>query len=225
MAIGCTINTNWERPDRALIEALASFAVANVDDCMFRTAAIHSAIRPLNRIKFCGPAFTVRVPEGDNLLLHKALDLVQPGDVLMIDAGGGETRAIFGEIMATYAELRGVAAMVVDGCIRDYDALSRMEKMAVYARGATPNGPYKNGPGEIGTTIQVGGRIVKPGDIVLGDADGVITMDPADAPAILEAVRAVEKKEAAILDAMRRDGSYDRPWVDDMLRKLGCEGL
>ena len=72
MAIGCTINTNWERPDRALIEALASFAVANVDDCMFRTAAIHSAIRPLNRIKFCGPAFTVRVPEGDNLLLHKA---------------------------------------------------------------------------------------------------------------------------------------------------------
>ena len=225
MAIGCKINLNWERPAQELLDALKQFPVANVDDCMFRTAAIHSAIRPLNGISFCGTAFTVRVPEGDNLLLHKALDLVQPGDVLMIDAGGGETRAIFGELMATYAELRGVAAMVVDGCVRDYDALSRMEKMAVYARGATPNGPYKNGPGEIGSVIQVGGRIVKPGDIVLGDADGVITMDPADAPAILEAVKAVEKKEAAIMETMLRDGTYNRPWVDEMLKALGCEGL
>lgn len=225
MAIGCKINTMWERPDRALIEALSAFPVANVDDCMFRTAAIHSAIRPVNRVKLCGTAFTVRVPEGDNLLLHKALDLVQPGDVLMVDAGGGETRAIFGEIMATYAQLRGVAGMVVDGCVRDYDALSRMEDMAIYAKGATPNGPYKNGPGEIGTVIQVGGRIVKPGDIVLGDADGVITIDPADAPALIEAVRAVEEKEAAIMDRMRRDGTYDRPWVDQLLKSLGCEGL
>ena len=223
MAIGCKIN--WNRPAQALLDALKEFPVANVDDCMFRTAAIHSAIRPLNNIKFCGTAFTVRVPEGDNLLLHKALDLVQPGDVLMIDAGGGETRAIFGEIMATYAEMQGVAAMVVDGCVRDYEALSQMEKMAIYAKGATPNGPYKNGPGEIGTVIQVGGRIVRPGDIVMGDADGVITMDPADAPTILEAVKAVEKKEAAIMDTMRRDGTYNRPWVDEMLKALGCEGI
>ena len=192
---------------------------------MFRTAAIHSAIRPVNKVRLCGTAFTVRVPEGDNLLLHKALDLVQPGDVLMIDAGGGETRAIFGELMASYAQMCGVAGMVVDGCVRDYEALSQMDKMAIYARGATPNGPYKNGPGEIGTTIQVGGRIVHPGDIVLGDADGVITMDPADAPAILEAVRAVEKKEAAIMETMQRDGTYIRPWVDEMLRQLGCEGI
>jgi RraA family protein len=192
---------------------------------MFRTAAIHSSIRPVNRVPLCGTAFTVRVPEGDNLMMHKALDLVQPGDVLMIDAGGGETRAIFGELMATYARLRGVAGIVVDGCVRDYDGLSQMEDMAIYAKGATPNGPYKNGPGEIGTVIQVGGRIVKPGDIVLGDADGVITIDPADAPAILEAVRGVEQKEAAIMETMLRDGTYIRPWVDEMLKALGCEGL
>ena len=223
MAIGCKIQKNWERPGKELMEELKKFPVANVDDCMFRTAAIHSAIRPLNRIGFCGPAFTVRVPEGDNLMLHKALDMLQPGDVLMIDAGGGETRAIFGELMATYAEMKGCAAMVVDGCVRDYDALSEMKTMAVYARGATPNGPFKNGPGEIGTVIQVGGRIVKPGDIVMGDADGVITIDPADAPAILEAVRAVEKKEAAIMETMKTEGTYIRPWVDEMLRQLGCE--
>ena len=219
MAIGCKINLNYERPDWALVEALKEFPVANIDDCMNRTAAIHSSIRPMNKTRLAGVAFTVRVPEGDNLFFHKALDLVQPGDVVMIDAGGGETRAIFGEIMAKYCRIRGVAGIVVDGCVRDTDYL------AIYAKGSTPNGPYKNGPGEIGTVIQVGGRVIKPGDIILGDSDGVIAVDPADAPALIEATKAVQEKEASIMAAMERDGSYNRPWVDEKLREIGCNDV
>lgn len=225
MAIGCKINLNYERPDWALVEALKEFPVANIDDCMNRTAAIHSSIRPLNKTRLAGIAFTVRVPEGDNLFFHKALDLVQPGDVVMIDAGGGETRAIFGEIMAKYCRLRGVAGIVVDGCVRDTDYLESLTDMAIYAIGSTPNGPYKNGPGEIGTVIQVGGKVIKPGDIILGDSDGVIAVDPADAPALIEATKAVQAKEEAIMAAMERDGSYTRPWVDETLRKLGCNDV
>jgi len=223
MAIGCKINLNYERPAKELVEAFKEFPVANIDDCMNRTAAIHSSIRPLNKTPLAGVAFTVRVPEGDNLFFHKALDLAQPGDVVMIDAGGGETRAIFGEIMAEYCRLRGVAGIVVDGCVRDSDYLSSLTDMAIYAKGITPNGPYKNGPGEIGTVIQVGGRIVKPGDIVVGDSDGVIVIDPADAEALIAATAAVQKKEAAIMDVLHKEGTYNRPWVDEKLREIGCE--
>jgi len=224
MAIGCKINLNYERPAKELVNALKEFPVANVDDCMFRTAAIHSSIHAFNKTRLAGVAFTVRVPEGDNLFFHKAMDLIQPGDVVMIDAGGGETRAIFGELMAEYCRIRGAAGIVVDGCVRDTDYLRSLTDMAIYAKGSTPNGPYKNGPGEIGTVIQVGGRIVKPGDIVLGDADGVITIDPADAPALIQAAAAVQKKEAGIMELIQQ-GSYDRPWVDEKLRELGCNGI
>ena len=225
MAIGCKINLNYKRPARELVEALKEFPVANIDDCMNRTAAIHSSIRPLNKTRLAGVAFTVRVPEGDNLFFHKALDLVQPGDVVMIDAGGGETRAIFGELMVRYCQIRGVAGIVVDGCVRDTEYLQSLTNMAIYAKGSTPNGPYKNGPGEIGTVIQVGGKVVKPGDIILGDSDGVIVVDPEDAPALIEATKAVQEKEAQIMDTMDRDGTYIRPWVDEQLRKLGCNDI
>ena len=225
MSIGCKINLNYERPAKELVEAFKEFPVANIDDCMNRTAAIHSSIRPLNKTPLVGVAFTVRVPEGDNLFFHKALDLAQPGDVVMIDAGGGETRAIFGEIMAEYCRIRGVAGIVVDGCVRDSDYLSSLTDMAIYAKGITPNGPYKNGPGEIGTVIQVGGRIVKPGDIVVGDSDGVIVIDPADAEALIAATAAVQKKEAGIMEVMHKEGTYTRPWVDEKLREIGCEGV
>ena len=223
MAIGCKINLNYERPDWALVEALKEFPVANIDDCTDRTAAIHSSIRPLNQTRLAGIAFTVRVPEGDNLLLHKALDLVQPGDVVMIDAGGGETRAIFGEIMAKYCRIRGVAGIVVDGCVRDTDYLESLTDMAIYAIGSTPNGPYKNGPGEINVPVVIGGQVVHPGDIVVGDADGVIIISPADAEALAAASRATTKKEEKIMAGILEKCEYIRPWVDEKLKEIGCD--
>ena len=118
-AIGCRIRTDFPRPPRELVELFRGVPVANIDDCMNRMAAIDAAIRPLNAAPLLGTAFTVKVAEGDNLMFHKAMDMAQPGDVFMIDAGGCTERSIFGELMLTYCKVRGVAGVVVDGAVRD----------------------------------------------------------------------------------------------------------
>lgn len=220
--IGCRIVTGHCRPDTGLVNRFRELPVANIDDCMNRMAAVHQDIRPVNNAKLLGPAFTVKVPQGDNLMFHKAMDLAMPGDVIVIDAGGMSNRAIFGELMINYCKLRGIAGVIVDGTIRDYDTLSQMD-FPVYARGINPNGPYKNGPGEIGTTITFGGQVVRPGDIIAGDADGIIIIRPEEAAELADKAEAVLKKENGIMETMERDGSYKRPWVDEKLQELGCE--
>lgn len=220
--IGCRIVTGHSRPDLSLINRFKELPVANVDDCMNRMAAVCQDIRPMNSAKLLGPAFTVKVPQGDNLMFHKAMDLALPGDVIVIDAGAMDNRAIFGELMINYCKLRGLAGVIVDGAIRDYDTISQMD-FPVYARGICPNGPYKNGPGEIGTAISFGGQIVRPGDIIAGDADGIIVIRPEEAEELADQAEAVLKKETDIMETMKRDGTYNRPWVDEKLLELGCE--
>lgn len=224
MGSGCKIIRDFERAPARLVELFRDIPVANVDDCMGRIAALDQQIRPLNRSHLLGTAFTIRVPQGDNLMFHKAMDLAQPGDVVMIDAGGGTNRAIFGSLMASYCKVRGVAGIVVDGSVRDLEELQAMEDFAVYARGISPNGPYKNGPGEINVPICVGGISVRPGDIVVGDQDGIVVIHPEDAETIAAAARNVMKKEEALLRGILQ-GSYVRPWVDEKLEELGCEYL
>ena len=219
-AIGCRIRTDFPRPPRELVELFRGVPVANIDDCMNRMAAIDAAIRPLNAAPLLGTAFTVKVAEGDNLMFHKAMDMAQPGDVFMIDAGGCTERSIFGELMLTYCKVRGVAGVVVDGAVRDAGAIAGMD-LPVYARGVTPNGPYKNGPGEINYPISLGGVIVNPGDIVVGDADSVLVIRPGEAGDLAKAARAVVEKEASIMAGILK-GAYPRPWVDAKLRELGC---
>lgn len=218
---GYSINLDYTRPDRALVELFRDIPVANIDDCMNRTAAVDGAIRPLNRTPLLGTAFTVQVPEGDNLMFHKAMDLAQPGDVIVIDAGGDTNRAIFGGLMISYCKVRGLAGVIVDGAIRDYRELADMD-FPVYAKGVTPNGPYKNGPGTIGETISFGGKVVRPGDIIVGDEDGIIIIKPEQAEELHKAAQGVVAKEAAILDNILNRHSYDRPWVDEQLTKTGC---
>ena len=221
--IGCKVVTDFVRPDPKLVEAFRGMPVANIDDNMGRTAAVHQSIRPLNKVPLVGVAFTIKVPQGDNLMFHKAMDMAQPGDVIMIDAGGSVDRAIFGELMATYCRSRGIAGIVCDGAIRDCDGLSKMTDFAVYAKGVTPNGPYKNGPGEINTPVVIGGKLVHPGDIIVGDADGVIIISPEDAEEIAAATYATMKKEEKIMADIVEKGEYIRPWVDEKLREIGCE--
>ena len=219
--VGYSINLDYTRPDRALVELFRDIPVANIDDCMNRTAAVDGAIRPLNRTPLLGTAFTVQVPEGDNLMFHKAMDLAQPGDVIVIDAGGDTNRAIFGGLMISYCKVRGLAGVIVDGAIRDYRELADMD-FPVYAKGVTPNGPYKNGPGTIGETISFGGKVVRPGDIIVGDEDGIIIIKPEEAEELHKAALAVVAKEAAILDNILNHHTYTRPWVDDQLTQTGC---
>jgi RraA family protein len=220
--VGCKIIQEFKRPDKSLVEAFKNLPVANIDDCLNRLSSVHQDIRPVNKAKLLGTAFTVKVPEGDNLMFHKAMDMAREGDVIVIEAGGSTNRAIFGELMISYCKARGLAGVIVDGSIRDYDALSIMD-FPVYARGVTPKGPYKNGPGEINTAISFGGQVVHPGDIVVGDADGIVFIRPEEAPSLLEKVESVSKKEEEIMKTILTEGTYKRPWVDTILEEIDCE--
>ena len=224
MAVGCKIIRNFQRPDPTLVERFRGMPVANIDDCMNRIAAVDAAIKPIGyKGQLLGTAFTVKVAQGDNLMFHAAMDLTKPGDVVVIDAGGFTERAIFGELMAAYCKSRGVRGIICDGAIRDYDGLAEMKDFQVYARSATPNGPYKNGPGEINTPVVIGGRLVYPGDIIVGDQDGVLIISPAIAEQNAHATEEVEKKEAVIMEHIVKDGTYVRPWVAEKLKEIGCE--
>ena len=226
MSYGCRIIKDFSRPDPALVERFRGMPVANIDDNMQRIAAVHSDIKPVGyKGQMVGTAFTVRVAAGDNLMLHAAMDLAKPGDVIIIDAGGFTERAIFGELMATYMKIRGIQGVICDGAIRDYGGLAELENFRVYARAATPNGPYKNGPGEINTPVVCGGQTVYPGDIVVADDDGVLFIRPDEAEALADATEKVEAYEANIMKHILEDGTYIRPWVDRKLQEIGCEIL
>lgn len=224
MSIGKVIIKDIVRPDHNVVEAFRGIPAANVGDCMERMASLGPRIRPIGKTSILGTAFTVRVPQGDNLMVHKAMDMAEPGDVLVIDAGGDMNRSIMGGLMTRYCCMRGLAGIVIDGCVRDYEELSQMG-FPIYACGVSPNGPYKNGPGEINVPVKVGDQVVCPGDLILGDADGVVVIRAESAEAVLEAARDVIKKEDAIMDGIVRQHSYPRPWVDEKLTALGYENM
>lgn len=223
MSVGNKIISDFPRPDKELVEQFRGMPVANIDDNMGRIAAVDAALVPMNSSPLVGTAFTIRMPQGDNLMFHKAMDMAQPGDVIMIDAGGSVDRAIFGELMVNYCRSRGIAGIVCDGAIRDRDGIGKLTDFAVYAKGVTPNGPYKNGPGEINTPVVIGGKLVRPGDIIVGDSDGVIIIPPEHAADIAAATRATMKMEEQIMDDIVNKGEYIRPWVDKKLQEIGCE--
>lgn len=218
----CRVYNTFHRPAKELIERFHDIPVANLDDCMGRLAAVHEDIKPIGKAGLVGPALTVKVAEGDNLMMHYAMDLVQEGDILVIDAGGRTERSIFGELMVAYLISKKIGGIVVDGAIRDKDEIAAMG-LPVYARGVTPNGPWKNGPGEVNTPVQVGGRIVHPGDIVVADGDGVLFVSPDEAEELLEKVSALMQGEAKVMQNVKEHGTMDRPWVMEKLKALRCE--
>lgn len=221
--VGMRIYHEVNRPSKELMERVGAFAVSNLADCMGRFFCAGPQIKPFNEVKLLGSAFTVRVPIGDNLMFHKAIDMAQPGDVLVIDGQGDETRSLCGEIMMTYAVSRGIAGFVVDSAIRDSAAIAGLN-LAVYARGVSPMGPSKNGPGEINVPVSCGGAIVKPGYIVVGDADGVVFIDPADAEEIIKKTQILYDNEVKTFAAIKA-GTFDRSWVDKTLKEKGCDYL
>jgi RraA family protein len=219
---GFRIYTKVARPPRELVESFRGMPVANIADNMNRTFVVDARIRPMNRRPLLGTAVTVKSRTADNLMFHKAIDLAQPGDVILVDVQGDTTNSVTGELMITWAEHRGVAGIVIDGAIRDVDAYEDME-ISVYAAGITPKGPYKDGPGEINVPVSIGGVVVKPGDIVVGDSDGIVVIDPKDAPGIIDKVKAMMEREAAIIRNIREKGVWERPWIDATLKEKGCE--
>jgi regulator of RNase E activity RraA len=196
----------------ALLAAFKDAPTSIISDNLDRLAGM-VGLRPFHRSgRMIGTALTVKTRPGDNLAIHKALDLVRPGDVIVVDGGGDETRALVGEIMKNIAESRGAAGYVIDGAIRDVTAFESSD-FPCFARAVIHRGPYKSGPGMMNVPVSVGGAVVAPGDIVVGDEDGVVSFAPSVAETLLEAVRAQLRREEETLKAIREaryEGSYGR---------------
>lgn len=221
MSEGFRVKREWDRVDATIIERARALPVANVSDCMARMFAGGANLRPMHRDGLLvGPALTVRCRPGDNLMLHKAVDMAQPGDVIVCDAGGDTTNALIGELIIAHAKQRGVAGFVLNGAIRDYQAI-RSEDYPVFAAGVTHRGPYKNGPGEIGFAIAIDGMTLEAGDLVMGDADGVLVLPKLQAQAILDRAEKKKQVEDAQMTATL-EGTLDRGWVDRTLSGNGC---
>jgi RraA family protein len=196
--------------------------VANVSDCMSRLFAGGARLRPMhNGRPMSGPALTVRTRPGDNLMVHKALHLAAPGDVIVVDAGGDLTNALIGELMVATAISRKLGGFVINGAIRDARAL-REGDFPVFAAGVTHRGPYKDGPGEINVPIAIDGMVIEPGDLVMGDDDGVLCVPFAQAEALHAATVAKSQAEAQMVAAIHA-GKVDTAWIDATLARLGCE--
>lgn len=195
----------------AVIEAFRGVAVAIVSDNMNRLHGTRS-LRPFHgRGPLAGTAVTVKTRPGDNHALHRVLDLLRPGDVLVVDGAGSLDQALVGEIMMSRAQKLGAAGFVIDGAIRDVGAFAR-SGFPCFARGVTHRGPYKSGPGEINVPVAVDGLVVMPGDIVIGDEDGVVAFDRIYAGPLLEQVRRQEQREADALRAIAED-RFDNGYI------------
>lgn len=224
MSIGFRILTRDRAVPPASAKRFLELPVANVSDSMWRMTAGGARLRPMHSSgQMAGPALTVKTRPGDNLMLHKAIDLAVPGDVIVVDAGGDLTNSLMGELMLAHAVKRGVAGFVIDGAVRDVLAF-REVNLPVFAAGVSHRGPYKDGPGEINVPVAIDGMVIEPGDLVLGDWDGVLAVPFDHVEEIYErtaAKQADEQKQAAAIEA----GTSDRAWVDERLRALGCDGV
>ena len=200
--------------DPAVIAALREIPVAALSDNMHRnigTVGLRPYHRPVSQT-MAGTAVTARSRGGDNLTYLRALEFCRPGDVLVIDCGGDLNNAVVGGILSFYAAHIGVVGVVVDGAIRDVAEIGERE-FPVYARGVTHRGPYKDGPGEINVPISVGGMVVNPGDIVVGDQDGLLAIPQDGVQQLIEKARAHLETEAQTIRAMK-EGRWDRSFID-----------
>ena len=210
------------RPAEAALAPLHDLAVPLLSDCMGR---LYGAVglRPYHRGgRMVGPAFTVKTRPGDNLMIHQALDLAQPGDVIVVDGGGEVANALLGEIMLRWAVARKLGGFVIDGAIRDVEAYARSD-FPCFARGQSHRGPYKDGPGEINVPVCIGGMAVCPGDVMIGDADGVLAF-PVDRLAELTAKAAAKLQQEEADFARIAGGAYPRPWLSEAMRRNGVDG-
>ena len=207
-----------------VVERFSRLPVANVSDSMSRLTSGGAQLRPMHGGGgMAGPALTVKTRPGDNLMFHKAIALAEPGDVIVVDAGGDVTNALMGEMMLMQMAKRGVAGVVINGAIRDA-AYIRGQNLPVFAVGVTHRGPYKNGPGEINVAVAINGMVIEPGDLVVGDDDGVLCVPFGQVEAVFKAAAAkfdAEQKQMANIEA----GTHDASWVDKQLREMKCEGF
>ncbi|WP_382158670.1 RraA family protein [Hydrogenophaga sp. UC242_50] len=211
---------DFERVPPHIVQQAGAYQAAILADVAGRRGALHGRITALRpSMKVVGTAFTVEVRPGDNLMIHAAMSLAQPGDVLVVDGKGDQTAALMGTIMMTACQKLGIAGVVLDGAVRDSLELEEMG-FPVFSVGTNPNGPTKLVPGRIGHPISIGGVTVHPGDLVLGDADGVVIVEREKIEALLPLAEKKVKDEAARIAAIQQ-GDTAAKWLDAALRSAG----
>lgn len=218
--IGFGIDSSFERPALSLIEEIKNFSTPALSDGLNKFGAMDAGIKPiLDSAKIAGPALTLRLRPGDNLMLHKAMGELRKGDVLVVDTGNSRSCCIMGELLATAAIQAGAAGIVIDGGIRDILEL-RERGYPIFYRFICPNVGDKDGPGEIGIPISCGGVPVRSGDIIVGDANGVVVIPPHLAEQVMEDARKkLSYEEKRMQDIL--NGVIVKADVDELLMKKG----
>ncbi len=197
--------------DPSIVAAFGQLSTPLIGDTMGRLSGA-LGLRPYHGTsRLVGPAFTVKTRPGDNLWIHKALDAAAAGDVLVIDGGGIVERALVGELMCSYAKSRGIAGVVVYGAVRDI-AYFREANYPCFASGNTHRGPFRDGPGALQVPVSIGGEAVLPGDLVVADEDGVISIAADEVLQVLAATQKLASKEEVDKAAIK-SGTWDRSWV------------
>lgn len=221
MSIGFQVLQRPRKVDPQWVERYRELPVANVSDSMNRMTAAGTRLRPMHRQGvLAGPALTVKARPGDNLMLHYALDIAEPGDVIVVDAGGDLTNALIGEMMVAYAVKRGVAGIVINGAIRDAANIGAGD-FPLFAAGVSHRGPYKDGPGEVNVPIAIDGMVIEPGDLVIGDEDGLLCVPFDHVEQVYARAAAKYAAEHKQLEQIAQ-GSNDRSWVIAALKTKGC---
>lgn len=222
---GFRIRFEIRRLDVRLMEQFREFPTPDISDLLNRLYAIDPTIRCLtgSHHTICGPACTVKVFPGDNLMVHKSLDVARPGDIVVVDAGSSPMNAVLGDLVSTKAKHRGIAGFVVDGLVRDLPGIIPLD-LPVFARGTSPIGPLHRGPGEINYPICCGGIVVNPGDLIVGDQAGLVVVPQEIAEELLERLQKQRESMAAYLASVRR-GDFSNEWVDRLLQQAGCDSI
>ena len=215
-----TIRKTFSRPNSADVAALTGVQSGYVVDARGRKGALDHHIRPLtDNSAFCGVAVTVQTRPRDNLACWTALEACKPGDVLVIACNNYEEASVIGDVFVAMAKNNGVVACVTDGMVRDIAGINEVG-MPVFARGLTPNSPFKDGPGEIGLAVAIGGVTVTSGDVIVGDRDGVVVVPRGEIGAVLQELNAVREKEAKMESGVK-SGQKTPPWLAEALQSKG----
>jgi RraA family protein len=222
MSIGFRVLKQDRKVSAEWVERYRTVPVANISDSMNRMTAGGASLRSMHRQGvLVGPALTVKARPGDNLMLHYAIDIAQPGDVIVVDAGGDLSNALIGEMMVAYAAKRGVAGIVINGAIRDAASIGAGD-FPLFAAGVTHRGPYKDGPGEVNVPIALDGMVIEPGDLMIGDEDGLLCVPFDQVGEVYDRAHAKHAAEQKQLEQIAL-GENDRTWVLKSLTQKGCE--